>query len=240
MRWTFSRVVSYDTSMKRVAPSPNEAAAVWVHLDQIKPWDRNPRKNDDTVPKIVRALKRFGWGRTLVVRSNGELIVGHTATKAAHELVREWATMAESQREAAREGAGGERWHPEAIRTATDRLVPVRYRDDLSADEAHKLAVEDNRSAQDSKWDDGLLAELLGEWDSAGDDLTDLGFSEKEIDQLLGDGPDLLEEIDVSATRAEFVLIVQGPLTVQPEVLEQLKGTLEGLGAEVTLTTEGF
>lgn len=219
-------------------PTP-QAAAQWVHIDQVAPWSKNPRKNDDTVEKVARSLKTFGWGRTLVARSNGELIVGHTTTRAAWSLIREWARMSEAQRERARSNSEpGDRWHPEAIRTATDRLVPVRYRDDLSEDEAHKLAIADNRTAQDSKWDDGLLSELLGDWRDNGEDLDALGFSDKEIERLLGENYESeIEEVDVSAVRAEFFLSVHGPLTMQPEVLERLKASLEELGVEVSLTT---
>lgn len=63
-----------------------EAAAVWVAIADLKPWDRNPRLNEPAVAKVADSIKRFGFGAPLLARPNGELIAGHTRLKAAIKL----------------------------------------------------------------------------------------------------------------------------------------------------------
>lgn len=64
-----------------------EAAAVWVPIGELTPWDKNPRKNDAAVPKVVESIKRFGFGAPILARkADGEIIAGHTRLKAAQVL----------------------------------------------------------------------------------------------------------------------------------------------------------
>lgn len=75
-----------------LAPSLDASAPdfSWMPIDRVKPWVQNPRKNARAVGKVADSLRAFGWGRPLVVNMwpscEGELIVGHTAWLAAHEL----------------------------------------------------------------------------------------------------------------------------------------------------------
>ena len=62
-------------------------AAEYVSVDQLKPWAKNPRKNDPSVQGIMDSIKRFGFGAPLLARkANGEVIAGHTRLKAAIRL----------------------------------------------------------------------------------------------------------------------------------------------------------
>lgn len=64
-----------------------EVAAVWYPVELLRPWVDNPRKNDKAVMKVVRSIKRFGFGAPLLARmENKELIAGHTRLKAAFQL----------------------------------------------------------------------------------------------------------------------------------------------------------
>lgn len=63
-----------------------EPAAVWVDIDELKPWDKNPRHNDGAVPAVVASIKRLGFGAPIIARTNGEVIAGHTRLKAAQQL----------------------------------------------------------------------------------------------------------------------------------------------------------
>lgn len=61
-----------------------EAAAVWVPLDSLKAWDKNPRKNDEAAKDVARSIKRFGFAAPIIARSaDREIIAGHTRAKAA-------------------------------------------------------------------------------------------------------------------------------------------------------------
>ena len=55
-------------------------------LDEIKPYDNNPRLNDAAVPAVVESLKKFGWQQPIVIDRNGIIVCGHTRYKAALEL----------------------------------------------------------------------------------------------------------------------------------------------------------
>jgi DNA modification methylase len=57
-----------------------------VKIGEVKPYDKNPRKNDNAVDKVAASLKEFGFKQPLVVDKDGILIVGHTRLKAAKKL----------------------------------------------------------------------------------------------------------------------------------------------------------
>ena len=52
-------------------------------VDQLRPYDRNPRLNDSVVGKMVKAMERFGFSVPLLVRSDGLAIDEHLRLKAA-------------------------------------------------------------------------------------------------------------------------------------------------------------
>ncbi|HVY62849.1 MAG TPA: DNA modification methylase [Planctomycetota bacterium] len=64
-----------------------EPAAIWVALDDLKPWDKNPRLNDQAVDRVAESIKRFGFGAPILARrADKEVIAGHTRLKAARKL----------------------------------------------------------------------------------------------------------------------------------------------------------
>ena len=56
------------------------------NINDVKPYENNPRKNDEAVEKVANSIKEFGWQQPVVVDKEGVVIVGHTRLKAAHEL----------------------------------------------------------------------------------------------------------------------------------------------------------
>ena len=65
------------------------------------------------------------------------------------------------------------------------KVVPVRYMD-LSADEAHALALADNKLGEAADWDEALLQGVLQDLDARGVEVDGLGFDDVEIKALLG------------------------------------------------------
>ena len=57
-----------------------------LKIDQIKPYPRNPRKNDAAVGKVASSLKEFGWQQPIVVDKDMVVIAGHTRLAAAISL----------------------------------------------------------------------------------------------------------------------------------------------------------
>ncbi|WP_372723888.1 DNA modification methylase [Novipirellula sp.] len=58
---------------------------IWS-LDRIKPYESNPRINDDAVADVVQSINEFGFRQPIVVDTDGVIIVGHTRFKAAKFL----------------------------------------------------------------------------------------------------------------------------------------------------------
>lgn len=55
-------------------------------LSAIKPYEKNPRKNEGAVDGVAESIKQFGFQQPIVVDAKGTIIVGHTRYKAAQKL----------------------------------------------------------------------------------------------------------------------------------------------------------
>ncbi len=55
-------------------------------IDQIRPYENNPRINDGTVDAVAKSIQEWGFRQPIVVDADGVIIVGHTRWKAAKKL----------------------------------------------------------------------------------------------------------------------------------------------------------
>ncbi|MBR0090216.1 MAG: ParB N-terminal domain-containing protein [Lachnospiraceae bacterium] len=55
-------------------------------IDEIVPYEKNPRKNDKAVAYVANSIREFGFRVPVVVDKDGVIICGHTRVKAAKEL----------------------------------------------------------------------------------------------------------------------------------------------------------
>jgi hypothetical protein len=55
-------------------------------LDSIRPYERNPRRNDPAVAAVAASLREFGFRQPIVVDAAGVIITGHTTYRAAKKL----------------------------------------------------------------------------------------------------------------------------------------------------------
>ena len=55
-------------------------------IDDITPYERNPRLNDNAVAAVAESLRQFGFRQPIVVDEAGVIIAGHTRWKAAKQL----------------------------------------------------------------------------------------------------------------------------------------------------------
>lgn len=58
----------------------------YLEIEKIKPYEDNPRQNDDAVEIVARSIKEFGFKVPVILDKKGELIAGHTRIKAAMQL----------------------------------------------------------------------------------------------------------------------------------------------------------
>ena len=55
-------------------------------VSDLKPYGKNPRKNDDAVQYVAESIKQFGFKVPIVIDNNNEIVCGHTRWKAAKKL----------------------------------------------------------------------------------------------------------------------------------------------------------
>jgi len=68
---------------KKPAEPPELKIEQWA-VERLKPYERNPRKNDKAVPRMVASIREYGFVIPVLARSSGEVIDGHLRLKAAH------------------------------------------------------------------------------------------------------------------------------------------------------------
>jgi ParB-like chromosome segregation protein Spo0J len=55
-------------------------------LGRVRPYDKNPRQNDQAVEAVARSIREYGFRVPLVVDADSVIICGHTRYKAAQRL----------------------------------------------------------------------------------------------------------------------------------------------------------
>jgi hypothetical protein len=57
-----------------------------LDINAIKPYERNPRRNDKAVDYVAESISKYGFQQPIVVDANMIIVVGHTRYKAAKKL----------------------------------------------------------------------------------------------------------------------------------------------------------
>jgi len=55
-------------------------------LNEIKPYEKNPRFNDNSVDAVANSIEEFGFKVPIVIDKDGVIVTGHTRYKAAKKL----------------------------------------------------------------------------------------------------------------------------------------------------------
>lgn len=58
----------------------------YLKLEDIHPYENNPRFNKDAVSKVAASIKKFGFKNPILVDKNNVIIAGHTRLEAAKKL----------------------------------------------------------------------------------------------------------------------------------------------------------
>jgi ParB-like chromosome segregation protein Spo0J len=59
---------------------------IQVPIENVIPYERNPRNNIDAVDKVAASIREFGWRQPIVVDEGMVVIAGHTRLMAAKQL----------------------------------------------------------------------------------------------------------------------------------------------------------
>lgn len=57
-----------------------------VNINDIIPYDKNPRFNDEAVEYVANSIKEFGFKVPVVLDKNNVIVTGHTRVKACEKL----------------------------------------------------------------------------------------------------------------------------------------------------------
>ncbi len=57
-----------------------------AEINKVKPYENNPRKNDDAVDEVANSIQKFGFKNPIIVDRNYVIIAGHTRLKASIKL----------------------------------------------------------------------------------------------------------------------------------------------------------
>ena len=126
----------------------------WKTTD-IKPYDANPRLNDNAVAAVAASIREFGFRQPIVVDIEGRVIIvcGHTRWKAAKQL-------------------------------GLDK-IPVHVAKDMTPAQIKAYRIADNQTNTLADWDFDLLLIELASLQEMDFDLDLLGFDPDELAKLL-------------------------------------------------------
>ena len=64
----------------------NKLEIKYVDIDDIKPYENNPRFNDNAVEYVKNSIKEFGFKVPMILDKDNTIVCGHTRYKSALEL----------------------------------------------------------------------------------------------------------------------------------------------------------
>lgn len=152
-------------------------------LSEIKPHPKNPRTHDkEQIKKIAKSIKELGWGRPLILSSDGYILAGHGAYYAAKD----------------------------ELGYTTAPIKQMEHKHD--SPEALAYMIADNRLTDESDWNYGDLEIVFEDLKLEHFDLTLTGFDDADniIPTIYDeDIPDEEQEFDESI--ADTVEMVKCP-----------------------------
>ena len=58
----------------------------YVDINNIKPYKKNPRKNEKAIPYVMESIKQFGFKNPVILDKNNVIVAGHTRIESAKRL----------------------------------------------------------------------------------------------------------------------------------------------------------
>jgi len=144
------------------------------NVNTIKPYWRNPRKNDGGVDALMESITKFGFTVPITVDKDDIIITGHTRYKAVLKLV---GTLSDHIKTVRKDNGK----LADNLEDINNGMIYVIVRDDLSEDKIKEFRIADNKVGELSHWDMELLKYEIRELENV------IGFAEGEIDHLLRD-----------------------------------------------------
>lgn len=136
-------------------------------INEVIPYEKNPRINDNAVPAVMKSIEEFGFKVPIVIDKNGIIVTGHTRLKAAKKLgmktvpciVADDLTPEQIKafRLADNKVAEAAEWDMELLNEELDGIIDIDMSDFNFGD------ITDSPSSEDVVEDDGENIELPSE-----------------------------------------------------------------------------
>ena len=147
-----------------------------VPITSLVPSEENPRVTDDGVPHVRDSLVEFGYIKTSIgVDEDMILLYGHTTLRAFN-------LIAEKPHFSEEDDVKTDNWG----RIANPFVVPeVTQIFGLTEDQKRAYRIVDNRAGEFTMWDSRKLVEQLQKLEESEFDLSKIGFSDFDIQDML-------------------------------------------------------
>ena len=171
----------------------------YLKLEDIHPYENNPRFNKEAVSKVAASIKKFGFKNPILVDKNNVIIAGHTRLEAAKKLGLEEAPCIIA--------ADLNEKQAKALRLADNKVAEFSTWDYLKLDK--ELAeLGDAFDFKDFGFGGALADEGFGTSNSAGGSFVesnDIPETEEEFHEE-GSLPQELQGVDISAGVQEKIV----------------------------------
>ncbi len=89
------------TTNRAQQPAEDSATSSRLHVEywpveRLKPYERNPRKNDKAVEQIRASIREFGFAVPILAKSDGNVIDGHLQLKGEPQRAERFAQAKET------------------------------------------------------------------------------------------------------------------------------------------------
>lgn len=118
-----------------------------VRMGDLKPYDGNPRHNNQSAKQVAKSIETFGYINPIVVDENKVILAGNTRFKAL-----------------------------KLLGLKDDDEIDVMMVYGLTDDQKRGFVIADNRVAEYSKWNMAALDRMLGDSEIDKDLLADFGI----------------------------------------------------------------
>lgn len=133
----------------------NNFNLVWLDIEDITPYENNPRNNHRAIEEVAESMRQFGFRpeNAILLDKNHVIVNGDT------------------------------RYH--AAKLIGIKKIPCFINEQLTEDELNAFRIADNKVSEYSTWDYDKLKVEINELNDEGFDVTKLGFTFDTLDELL-------------------------------------------------------
>lgn len=167
---------------QRTAPVARAQAAVYLHVDELRPNPRNPRAHGAEVQRLARTILRTTWGAPIIAQASTRRIIGGHGRLEAARLI-----LAGVEVDGILRGGSDHRFDRDAPGPG---MVPVRLVD-VSDAEADAMTLADNAKALQGIDDAAaVVAMATAAFERGAPTMADIGLDAAELDRLVREAGD--------------------------------------------------